>query len=52
MGFAPRVVDTMTLWELSACAAGYGKANGAEQETEAPSYEDHLEMVRRLASPS
>ncbi|WP_170990141.1 hypothetical protein [Aquamicrobium sp. LC103] len=52
MGFTPRDVDLMTLWELSACAAGYAKANGVEQEAEAPTYEEHLEMVRRLASPS
>lgn len=49
MGFAPRIIDTMTLWELSACAAGFAKANGAEQEQEAPSYQEHLDLVRRLA---
>lgn len=42
----------MTLWELSVCAVGFAKANGAEQETEAPSYDEHLDMVRRLSSRS
>lgn len=48
MGFTPRQVDEMSLWELTAAADGYGKANGAEQQAEAPSYEEHLEMVNRL----
>lgn len=50
MGFTPQAVDKMTLWELSACAAGFARANGAEQKTEAPSYEEHLETVRRLSA--
>lgn len=49
MGFTPSQVDDMSLWELSACGEGWQKANGAEAEAEAPSYEEHLEMVKRLS---
>lgn len=45
MGYTPRDIDQMTLWELSACAKGWVKANGAEQDVEAPSWEEHLAMV-------
>lgn len=48
MGFAPAVVDLMTLWELSACQSGWLMANGAEEEAEPPSWEEHLEMVRKV----
>jgi len=30
IGFSPRQVDEMTLWEFNACAATYAKAHGAE----------------------
>lgn len=49
MGFTPRDVDAMSLWEFSAALDGYSKANGAEQEAEAPTYDEHLAMVERLA---
>ncbi len=45
MGFTPAEVDQMTLWELAAAAHGWSKANGAEEEVAAPSYEEHLAMV-------
>lgn len=48
MGFTPRQVDEMSLWELVAASDGFAKANGGEQQTEAPSYDEHLEMVNRL----
>lgn len=49
MGFGPREVDAMSLWELTAAADGYAKANGAEQTAaDAPSYDEHLAMVERL----
>lgn len=38
----------MSLWEFSAAVDGYAKANGAEQQAEAPSYAEHIEMVARL----
>lgn len=50
MGFDARQVDSMSLWEFTAAVDGYAKANGAEQQTAAPSYDEHLEMVARLAS--
>ncbi len=45
MGFTPAEIDGMTLWELAAAAHGWSKANGAEEEVAAPSYEEHLAMV-------
>lgn len=45
MGFTPRDVDAMTLWELSAAANGWSKANGAEEEAAPPTWEEHLAMV-------
>jgi hypothetical protein len=33
MGFTPREVDEMTLWELSACIDGYNEANSADDPT-------------------
>jgi hypothetical protein len=38
MGFAPEVVDRMTMWEFSACADGYAEAHGAKKS--APSITD------------
>jgi hypothetical protein len=49
MGFSPRVIDEMSLWELFACVDAYKKANGGEEEVEAPSWEEHLKMVRTAA---
>jgi len=48
MGMPPSEVKKMMLWEFAACANGFAKANGAEDAVEAPSFEEHLEMVRRL----
>lgn len=45
MGYSPREIDKMTLWELSACTEGWIKANGAEQEADAPTWDEHLAMV-------
>lgn len=50
MGWSPREVDRLSLWELTAAADGFAKANGAEEKTEAPTYDEHLEMVRRLGT--
>lgn len=48
MGFTPREVDAMSLWEFTAAMDGYARANGAGESAQAPSYEEHLEMVNRL----
>lgn len=40
----------MSMWELIACWDGWLKANGGEQEPDAPSYEEHLAMVGRAVS--
>ncbi|MBB4103013.1 hypothetical protein [Allorhizobium borbori] len=48
MGFAPVIVDAMSLFEFSACQDGWRKANGAEEEAEPPSWEEHLAMVRKV----
>jgi len=46
MGFSPREVDTMSLWELSAAAKGWARASGAEEKVAPPSWEEHLAMVQ------
>lgn len=38
MGFSPREVGQMTLWEFECAYAGWSKANGPEQK--APSMSD------------
>ncbi|GHC61636.1 hypothetical protein [Limoniibacter endophyticus] len=48
MGFSPREVDQMTLWELAVAAHGWIKANGGEEETAAPSWEEHIAMVNAV----
>lgn len=48
MGFTPREVDDMSLWELAACAAGYAKAHGAEDKPPAPTAEEHLALVEKV----
>jgi hypothetical protein len=48
MGFSPREVDQMTLWEMNACIDFHRRANGAEDEVAPPSFEEHQDMVRRL----
>ena len=37
----------MTLWELTAAVDGFVASKGGEQEPDAPSYDEHLEMVAR-----
>lgn len=39
----------MMLWELNAAVDGFVASKGGEQEPDAPSYEEHLEMVARAA---
>lgn len=47
MGFTPRQVDEMSLWELTACADGYAKANGASTKAEALGEDEHEELMRK-----
>ncbi|QTL01911.1 hypothetical protein J5J86_13960 [Aquabacter sp. L1I39] len=48
MGFTPRQVDDMSLWEMAACVEGYTKANGGEVKPAAPSVEEHLALVEKV----
>jgi len=48
MGFSPREIDAMSLWEFNAAMDGFAKTNGAKQDADAPSYQEHLDMVNRL----
>ena len=48
MGYSPRDIDDMTLWEFGACLDGWRKANLPDEGPEPPSQDEHLEMVRRL----
>jgi hypothetical protein len=33
MGYSPRDIDDMTLWEFDCCLAGYRKAHSSEDTT-------------------
>lgn len=48
MGFTPRQVDELSLWELAACIDGFNAANGVEEMPEAPSPSEFYEMLDRL----
>ena len=48
MGYTPRQIDEMTIWELSACIDGYKQSNGGEEKNEAPTAEEFYDMVSRL----
>lgn len=41
MGFAPREIDRMSVWEFRACVAGYKAAHGAAEKPE-PEFSDGL----------
>lgn len=47
MGFTPRQVDEMSLWELSACIDGWNEAHGGEAKTDGMS----VERLRELNPP-
>lgn len=49
MGFTPRDVDDMTLWELSAAVDGWNRANGAQDSLEPPTEEEFEDMLLRHA---
>jgi hypothetical protein len=40
MGFTPRDVDRMTLWEMMACQDGYATAHNAGDKQDAPELTD------------
>lgn len=42
MGFPPREVDDMTLWEFQCCFEGYRKANSTEEDRPVPMSEDRM----------
>lgn len=40
MGFCPRQVDAMTLWEFTACMDGWKAANQIDEQTAPPMDDD------------
>lgn len=48
MGFTPRAIGAMSLYEFAACADGWNAANGAEEALDAPSPDEFHAMVERM----
>lgn len=46
MGFAPREIDCMSMWEFAACIDGYNRAHGGNKPSP-PTAEEHDEYVAR-----
>jgi len=42
-------VDACSLWEFAAATAGWSKANGGESKPEAPTDDEHDELVEKYA---
>ena len=42
MGYSPRVVDTMTLWEFTACHDGWKAVNGIKSKRNADISDERL----------
>ena len=42
MGFSPRDIDDMTLWEFDCCLAGYHKAHSSDDATPPPMADERL----------
>ena len=42
MGFSPREIDEMTLWEFDCCMAGYQQANLRDDDTPPPMADERL----------
>lgn len=42
MGYTPRDVDDMTLWEFACCSDGFRKANQTEESAPPPMADDDL----------
>lgn len=50
MGFTPRQVDEMSLWEFAACTEGYRRAHSTEEEKPVPpTAEEFRTMIERHA---
>lgn len=50
MGFTPREVDDMSLWEFVACCDGWRDAHSTGEEMpDPPSPDEFHDMVNRLA---
>ena len=45
MGFAPQQVDSMSLYEFTACVSGYAKAHGAKPSAKDMSQSDYDALV-------
>lgn len=49
MGFNPRVVDTMTLWEINVCWRAWKMRNVPEDSKDsAPTPAEYYDMLKRL----
>ena len=42
LGYTPREVDEMTLWEFKACIHGYSEANKTSEDAPPPMEDDDL----------
>jgi hypothetical protein len=42
MGYSPRDVDDMTLWEFACCADGFRQANESQESLPPPMDDDEL----------
>lgn len=47
MGFTPRQIGEMSLWEFTACTDGYARANGAEETMAPPTEAEFLAWKER-----
>src|SRR5215471_3368455 len=45
IGFTPRQIDEMTMWELTACVAGFNRANSADADLSPPTDEEFQQML-------
>lgn len=45
MGYTPREVGEMSLWEYTACADGYSRANGGNPSPRAPTEEEFVKWT-------
>ena len=45
MGFSPRQVDEMSLWEFVACADGYAEAHGGKKKRKQRSAEPSADIA-------
>ncbi len=47
MGFTPRDVDGMSLWELAMCVDGFNRSRGAEEIPTPMSNDEFENMIER-----